>query len=207
MITNPDQYFKDGCGRCPKFATPECKVNRWSELLSILRDIIKTTDLKEEAKWGVPCYTYNGKNIVLLSAFNNYCSISFLKGSLLKDTEDVLSKPARSTNADRSLRFTNINEISKLKSTIIDYINEAIAVEKAGLKVKSKPVSEYKIPTEFKQAMDNDPALKGAFEALTPGRQKGYLLYFSEPKQSKTILSRIEKCTPKILDGIGLNDR
>lgn len=190
-----------------KFATSECKVKRWTKQLSILREIINTTDLKEEAKWGVPCYTYCGKNIVILSAFNNYCSISFLKGSLLKDPEGLLIKPTKNFNAERSLGFTDIDEILKLKLVIINYINEAIGVEKAGIKVKSKPVSEYRIQIEFQTVMDNDPPLKAAFDALTPGRQKGYILYFSEPKQSKTILSRIEKCIPKIMDGIGVNDR
>lgn len=207
MITNPDQYFVDGCGRCPKFSTPACKIHRWIDILNSLRENLKNTELKEEVKWGVPCYSYNGKNILMLSAFNEYCAISFFKGALLKDPRGVLIQPTKNSNADRSIRFTNLEKVNELKEIILDYIKEAVEIENSGLKVKFKPVSDYEIPLEFQTAMDNDQVLKAAFEALTPGRQKGYILYFSQPKQSKTVLSRIEKCTPKIMDGLGLNDR
>lgn len=128
-------------------------------------------------------------------------------GALLKDLENLLIKPTKNSNSDRSLRFRDIKSITEQESNIKDYIREAIEIEKGGLKVQSKPVSEYDVPEEFKILLDRDPALKAAFEALTPGRQKSYLLHFSQPKQSKTKISRIEKCIPKILDGIGLNDR
>lgn len=207
MTTDPDRYFIDGCDRCPQFATENCKVRRWTGELKVLRNIILATGLKEEAKWGVPCYTHEGKNILILSAFKEYCSVSFFKGALLKDPHKVLIQATKNSNADRAFRFTGIERISELETIIKEYIAEAVEVEKAGLKVPSKPVSEYAVPEEFQTQMDNDPSLKAAFEALTPGRQKGYLLHFSQPKQSKTKVSRIEKCIPRILDGIGLNDR
>lgn len=207
MTTNPDQYFVDGCGRCPKFATQECKVKSWMEELIALRKIILTTELNEEAKWGFPCYTHNEKNILILSAFKDYCAINFFKGALLKDPHRILIHSTKNSNADRSLRFTEKSDITELESIIKKYIREAIEIEKAGLQIQSKPVSEYSVPEEFQNVLDRDPALKAAFEALTPGRRKGYLLHFSQPKQSKTKISRIEKCIPKIMDGVGLNDR
>ena len=206
MTTNPDIYFKDGCDRCSKFATPECKVRRWTEELKLLRGIILSTELKEESKWGVPCYTHDGKNILILSAFREYCAVSFFKGALLKDPHGLLIQPTKNSNADRSFRFPEIQKIREAQNIIKEYIAEAIEIENAGLKVESKPVSDYPVPDEFQTEMYNDPALKAAFEALTPGRRKGYLLYFAQPKQSKTRVSRVEKCIPRILDGIGLND-
>jgi len=207
MTTDPDLYFIDGCGRCPLFATPECKVKKWAGELKALREIIQSTGLKEEAKWGVPCYTHEGKNIVLLNSFKEYCNLSFFKGALLKDPAGILIRPTKNSNADRSLRFTGLEKIIETESLIKEYIVEAIEAEKAGLKVKSRSVSGYEVSEEFREMMDNDTVLKDAFEALTPGRQKGYLLHFAQAKQSKTRVSRIERCIPKIMDGIGLNDR
>ncbi len=207
MTTDPDRYFIDGCGRCPLFATPQCKVRKWEKELKDLRKIILATGLKEEAKWGMPCYTHEGKNILILSAFKEYCAVSFFKGSLLKDPHGILVQPTENSSANRMFRFTDLEKITELVPFIKDYITEAVEIEKAGLKVESRPVNNYPIPHEFQAELDRDPVLKAAFYELTPGRQKGYLLHFSQPKQSKTREARIEKCIPRILDGIGLNDR
>lgn len=207
MTKDPNRYFIDGCGRCPRFTTPNCKVRSWTDELKALRSIILSAGLKEEAKWGVPCYTHAAKNILILSALRGYCTVSFFKGALLKDPHGVLVQPTKNSNADRAFRFTDIQKINELEAIIKDYIAEAVEIENSGLKIEPKPVSDYPIPEEFSTVMLNDPVLKAAFEALTPGRQKGYLLHFSQPKQSKTRKSRIEKCIPRILDGIGLNER
>jgi len=207
MITNPDAYFRNGCGRCPLFDTPQCKVHRWKEVLAALRSILLETDLTEEAKWGQPCYTDKGKNILLLSALKDYCAISFFKGALLKDPRKVLIQPTKNSNADRSLRFTTPDEVHQQEEIIKEFIHQAIKNEREGLKVPSRSVSDFEMAEEFQKFLDQDPALNAAFEALTPGRQKAYLLHFAQPKQSKTRISRVEKCIPKIMDGIGLNDR
>jgi uncharacterized protein YdeI (YjbR/CyaY-like superfamily) len=205
-------YFVDGCGRCPLVATPKCKVNTWKEELQHLRMIIlnKTAiknGLKEELKWGIPCYTFQGNNILILAAFKDFCSISFLKGVLLKDEKGILTKPGENSQSARQIRFTNVKEILKLESTIKAYINEAMELEKSGEKVEFKKINEFVIPEEFQTKLNKIPALKTAFKALTPGRQRGYLLYFSAPKQSKTRDSRIEKCLKQILNGKGLTDK
>lgn len=207
MTKNPDEYFEKGCGRCKYFDTPQCKINPWRELLLKLREIVLSSGLKEEAKWGVPVYTNNGKNLMILSAFKNYVSLSFFKGVLLKDNHNLLITSTKNAQSDRSLRFTQMDEINEQQDKIIEYIKEAIQIEKDGLKVPYKTVSDLEIPDEFQDYLDEDPVLKSAYETLTPGRKKGYILHFSGAKQSKTRKSRIEKCIPKILDGIGLNDR
>ncbi len=167
--------------------------------------IVLDCGLKEELKWGIPCYTYNKSNVITVAAFNEYCSISFFKGALLKDTHHILEKPGENTQAARLVRFTNVQEIGALETILKDYIYETIEVEKAGLKVGFAKNPEP-IPEEFQHKLDEIPALKTAFEALTPGRQRAYILHFSAPKQSKTRGSRVEKCMQKILDGKGLND-
>ena len=206
MNTNPETYFTDGCGRCKFGGTPNCKVNKWTDELQILRAIVLECGLTEESKWGVPCYTYRNKNIVIVSAFREYCSLSFFKGSLLTDTENILDKPGGNTQAGRLIKFTNVQEIIKLKPVLKAYIFEAIEVEKSGIKPGPKPKTELEIPEEFKTKLDEMPLLEAAFEALTPGRQKGYIYYFSQPKQSRTRELRIEKCIPQIMNGKGLND-
>lgn len=155
----------------------------------------------------MPCYTHNGRNILVVAAFKDNCTLSFFKGSLLKDDHEILKKPGENTQSGRVVRFTNVKQMVKLESVLKHYIFEAIEVEKAGLKVQTKSVSEYDIPEEFRQRLDEDPELKEAFENLTPGRQKGYLLYFSGAKQSKTREDRIEKYIPKIMKGLGFHDR
>jgi len=205
MNHNVDTYFAEGCGRCPLGGTPDCKVHDWEEELAKLRVVILDCQLTEESKWGVPCYTFQKKNVVILSALKEYCAVSFFKGALLKDPKGVLEKAGENTQAARVIRFTNVRQIAKMKSTLKAYIGEAIEIEKAGLKVSFK-ASPEPIPEELIGKMDEMPALKTAFEALTPGRQRGYILHFSSAKQSKTREARIEKCVEKILEGKGLND-
>lgn len=206
MNHSVDAYFTEGCGRCPLGGTPDCKVHNWTEELKLLRKIILECGLIEESKWGVPTYTYRKSNVLILAAFKEYCSVSFFKGALLSDTDKILSKPGESTQAARLIKYTSIDEVSNLKNRLKAYIFEAIEVEKAGLEVKFEKNPEP-IPEELQRKLDGNPELKSAFEALTPGRQRGYILFFSAPKQSKTRESRIEKFIAKILDGVGLNDR
>lgn len=206
MNTNVDLYFTDGCGRCKFGGTPQCKIHKWPNELKLLRKIVNDCGLFEESKWGVPCYTYKTKNILIVSAFKAYCAISFFKGALLTDTDELLSLQGENTQLSRSIKFTNVKEIAKLEPILKAYIFEAIEVEKAGLKMDKKPAA-IEIPIEFQHKLIEIPALKSAFEALTPGRQKAYLYYFSQAKQSKTRQMRIEKCIPDIFNGKGLNDR
>lgn len=206
MNKSADQYFIEGCGRCQLGGTPECKVHSWTSELQLLRKIVMDCGLVEETKWGVPCYTLKGKNILTVSAFKNYCSISFFKGTLLKDAKALLVKPGPNSQAIKHFKFQNRHEILEFERDINAYILEAIEIEKANLKVSFKKNPEP-IPPELNSKLEKDPVLKSAFETLTPGRQRGYILYFSQPKQSKTRESRIEKCIPRILLGIGLHDQ
>ncbi len=204
-IQTVEQYLTSGCGRCDFFNTPRCKVNTWRNELAALRKILLTTGLQEEIKWSMPCYTFNGKNVVMLSALKDYCALSFFKGSLLKDEKRLLHKPGENSQAARVMRFTTLNDINKLRSVIKAYITEAIELEKSGAKISfKKDAPEF--PDELKQKLKENPQLKIAFEKLTPGRQRGYIIYFTQPKKSVTRLSRIDKCTPRILQGRGLHD-
>lgn len=182
------------------------KAKKWQEELIALRSLILSCGLEEELKWGCPCYRFEKKNIVLIHAFKEYCAILFFKGALISDTHGIMIQQTENVQAARQLRFTNLKEIGKLKTTIKAYIYEAIEVEKAGLKVKLKKPAEFKVAEEFQKKLDKKPKLKSAFNALTPGRQRAYLLYFSAPKQSKTREVRVEKYEKKILEGKGLND-
>lgn len=182
------------------------KAGRWQEEYTKLREIILECELTEELKWGVPCYTYRKKNIVLIHGFKEYCAILFVKGALLKDADGILIQQTENVQAGRQIRFTNVREITEMKTVLKTYINEAIEIEKAGMKVAFKKPSEFKMAEEFKNKLNESSALKNAFEALTPGRQRAFLLYFSAPKQSKTREARVEKCIPQILKGKGLND-
>lgn len=191
--------------RCPLGATPDCKVNNWPEELEKLRMIVLDCGLTEELKWGVPCYTFQKSNVLIISAFKEYCSLSFFKGALLKDAHRILEKPGENTQAGRLVKFTNVKQIVELEPVLKEYIYEAVEAEKAGLKVNTKKNPEP-IPEELQNKFEDIPALKTAFDALTPGRQRAYILHFSAPKQSKTRVSRIEKYMEKILAGKGLND-
>jgi uncharacterized protein YdeI (YjbR/CyaY-like superfamily) len=182
------------------------KAKKWKEEFKKLRIIVLDCGLTEELKWGKPCYTFQNSNIVLIHGFKDYCALLFFKGALLKDANGILIQQTENVQAARQIRLTNVPEIVKMEPILKAYIKEAIQVEKAGLKVNFKKISEFVIPEEFQKKLDQIPALKTAFGALTPGRQRGYILYFSAPKQSKTRESRVEKCKQQILNGKGLND-
>jgi len=182
------------------------KAQKWSEELQHLRRIALDCGLTEELKWGCPCYALKKRNIVLIHTFKDYCAFLFFKGALLKDTAGILIRQTENVQGPRQIRFTNVQEIIAQETVLKAYIHEAIAVEEAGLKVTPKQHVAYEVPEEFQQKLAGMPILETAFEALTPGRQRAYLLYFAQPKQSKTRESRIEKCIPHILDGRGLND-
>ncbi len=182
------------------------KAKNWKEEIKLLRTIILDCQLSEELKWGVPTYTYKKSNIVLIHTFKDYCAILFPKGVLLKDTKGILIQQTENVQSARQMRFTSVQEIATLKDVIKDYTFEACEVEDLGLKVELKKTKDYKIPDEFQIKLDEKPALKNAFETLTPGRQRAYIFYFSQPKQSKTRTARVEKYFQQILKGKGLDD-
>jgi uncharacterized protein YdeI (YjbR/CyaY-like superfamily) len=190
----------------PKVDAYLSKAKKWQEEFEKLRMIILDCQLTEELKWGVPCYTFEKRNIVLIHGFKEYCALLFVKGALLNNAKGILITQTENTQAGRQIRFTNVREIVEMETILKAYIYEAIEVEKAGLKVNFKKTTEFIIPEEFQNQLDEIPALKTAFDALTPGRQRAYILYFSAPKQSKTRESRVEKCMRQILNGKGLND-
>jgi uncharacterized protein YdeI (YjbR/CyaY-like superfamily) len=181
------------------------EATEWREEFEALRRIVLDCPLTEELKWGQPCYTLHGKNVAIIGGFKDYCALMFFKGALLKDPKSILVAPGK-TQAARQIRFTGLRDIVAMDATLKAYIHEAIEVEKAGLKVELKKHSDYTVPEELKKKLDEIPALKAAFEALTPGRQRAYMLHISAPKHSKTRESRVEKCMQQILDGKGLND-
>ncbi|WP_077212470.1 YdeI/OmpD-associated family protein [Bacillus dakarensis] len=178
----------------------------WKEEFERLRRIALECGLNESLKWRLPCYTDQKKNIVIIQGFKEYCALMFFKGALLQDPNGVLVRPGENSQSQRQIRFTNVQEIVKMEAILKSYIHKAVEVEKAGLEVQFKETEEYPIPEELQAEFEENPALKTAFEALTPGRQRAYILYFSKAKQSKTRESRIEKYTQSILDGKGLND-
>ncbi len=182
------------------------KAEKWQEEIEEMRTLALACGLNEELKWGCPCYTWQGNNIVLIHVFKNYCAYLFFKGALLNNAEGLLIQQTKNVQAARQIRFTNLKEITEKKALLKAYIFEAIEVEKAGLKVELKKTEEYAVPEELKKKLDKVPALKKAFNALTPGRQRGYLFYFSQAKQAKTREDRIEKCIHKIMAGKGFND-
>lgn len=182
------------------------KAEKWKDEYELLRKICLDCGLTEELKWGCPCYTDQKKNIVLIHGFKEYCALLFHKGVLLKDPKGILIQQTENVQAARQLRFTELQEIVEMESVIKSYIIEAIEVEEAGVEVEFKKTDEFEFSEEFQQKLNENPALKSAFDALTPGRKRGYLLHFSGAKQSKTRMRRVEKYIPKILDGKGLQD-
>jgi uncharacterized protein YdeI (YjbR/CyaY-like superfamily) len=196
-------------GRNPRldgFFAKGKEAKRWQAEFERLREIILDSQLTEVLKWMHPCYTLEDKNIVLIHGFKEYCAVLFFKGALLQDANGILVKQTENVQAERQVRFTNVQEIITMEPVLKAYILEAIEVEKAGLKVEYKKTTEFPVPDEFQSKLDDFPALKTAFEALTPGRQRAYILYFSQAKQSKTREARVEKCIERILDGKGLDD-
>ncbi|MBO9691018.1 YdeI family protein [Chryseobacterium sp.] len=179
---------------------------QWQEEFKKLRTIALSTELVEDLKWGCPCYTYEGKNIFLIHGFKEYCALLFFKGALMKDPDHILIQQSENVQAARQIRFTDVEQINDLQGSLRQYMFEAVEIEESGAKVEMKKTKEFEIAEEFQEKLDQDPALEEAFKALTPGRQRAYLLHFSSAKQSKTREARIEKCIPQIMDGIGLND-
>ncbi len=190
----------------PKVDAFLARSEQWQAEMTKLRAIVLDCDLTEELKWGCPCYTHNDNNVVLIHAFKEYCALLFMKGALLKDEEGILVQQTKNVQSGRQIRFTSLQQVTKMKAVVKAYVQEAIAVEQAGLKVDFKDTGEFDFPDEFQAKLDEMPELQTAFEALTPGRQRGYLLHFAAPKQSKTRVSRIEKCVQHIMSGKGLND-
>lgn len=182
------------------------KETKWQKEYVQLRMIILDCGLDEEIKWGCPCYTFQNRNIILIHGFKEYCAVLFFKGALLNDANNILIQQTENVQSPRQVRFTNVKEITNLEKILKAYIYEAVEVERAGLQMKLKKTADFKIPEEFQKKLHKNKALKKAFEALTPGRQRGYIFYFSQPKQSKTREARVEKYIPHILEGRGLND-
>jgi len=183
------------------------KAQQWQEEFGKLRTIVLDNELTEELKWGCACYTFQGKNIVLIHGFKEYCALLFMKGALLKDPNNILIQQTENVQAARQIRFTSIKEIEALESALKSYVQDAIAVEKSGLKVELKKETDLVFPEEFQKKLNENPALQTAFSGLTPGRQRAYNMYFSEPKQSTTRAARVEKCIAQILNGKGLNEQ
>lgn len=205
MNKQVDLFLIDGCGRCKYYQTPQCKVLKWTEEITILRSIILESGLTEEIKWGFPCYTLNGKNILMIAAFKDNCAISFFKGALLMKNP-ILEKSGENSNTFRLIRFQGMEKINQEKETIQQIIHEAIEIEKSGKKLPKTDYSSIEIPEELENAFEEDHIFKAAFKSLTPGRQRGYILFFSQPKQSQTRTNRIEKFKNAILEGKGMND-
>ena len=190
----------------PKIDAYLKRTKTWRPEVEKLRSIILGRKLTEELKWGKPCYSFEKRNVVIIIPLKEHCALMFCKGSLLKDAEGILAKPGENTQAGRWIKFANIHEITRRKSILKSYIDEAIEAEKSGLKVNYKATSDYTVPEELQNKFNENPSFKKAFTALTPGRQRAYILHFSAAKQSTTRTSRIEKCVPQILKGKGLND-
>lgn len=200
-----DQFLLEGCMRCPKGATPDCKVHRWTDILEFLRQLLLDTELQEERKWGMPTYTLQGKNVIILGVFNQSCVLSFLKGGLLEDPYQLLERPGPNSQEGRFIRFTQLSHAQEIEDKIKEYLLQAIEVERSGKKASAKPTIPV-LPEELHQKFAEHPGLESAFFALTPGRQRGYVIHFSEAKQSATRLNRIEKYLPKIFAGKGMLD-
>ena len=206
ITTDISIFFSKGCGRCSKFDTPLCKMNNWKQELLLLREIILKSGLKETMKWGMPCYQTDEKNVLMIAPFKDNCIISFFKGALLKKKSNLLSKAGENSEQSRVIRFTNLADIIKFENEISELINEAIEVEKNGLKSAPKKITEDDMPEEFLNELNSSELLKTSFYKLTPGRQRAYLIYFKSAKQSATRTSRIKKYIPQILSGKGLNE-
>ncbi len=202
-----DNYLDVGCGRCPLVGTPACKVKTWQDELVKLREIVLESGLTEELKWKQPCYTFEGRNILMVSAFKDYAFISFFKGALMKDPNGILVAPTENIQSARQIRFTSVAQVTELEAVLKTYIAEAVGVELSGAKIEPKKTADFDVPEELQAKFDEDPVFEAAFEALTPGRQRGYLLYFAGAKQSATRTSRIEKAMPKIFEGKGWSER
>ncbi|WP_304457926.1 YdeI/OmpD-associated family protein [Alicyclobacillus sendaiensis] len=202
-----DLYLQQGCMRCRLGGTPDCKVHRWEEVLKELRAILLASGLKEEVKWRQPCYTYEGRNVVILSAFKDYCALNFLKGGMIEDRHGFLEKPGEHTQVGRQMRFRSADEVKAREAAIREYLEQAVEIERGGKATPPREAPDLPVPDELLRKFEEMPELRRAFESLTPGRRRAYLMHVSAPKQSKTRAARIEKCIPMILAGKGLYDR
>ena len=207
MTKSIDVFLTDGCGRCSKFATDACTVRIYAPEIEALRSIALSVFQEETMKWGAPCYSHNGKNVAALFSFKDNCGFSFFKGPLLADTHQMLVAPSETAQTFRMLRFTNLAQIIEKQDEIRSYLFEALEVEKAGLKLKPTPATEFPVPEELQAQFQAYPEFEAAFRALTPGRQKNYLRHFNDAKQSATRAARIEKCRDRIFAGKGFNER
>ena len=205
MIKDPNDYFIDGCGRCSLHGTDQCKVRKWADPLVLLREIMLQSGLEEEAKWGQPTYTLKGKNVAMIYSLKDSCGISFFKGVLLQDDAKILVPAGSNSNVARLLKITSAPQVSELEPHIHAYIAEAIALEKSGTKVP-KPTEREPMPETLAHWLENDPQLQTAWDLLTPGRQRSFILHVGSAKQEQTQLNRIEKCIPKIYAGKGFNE-
>lgn len=206
ITTSIDTYLAEGCGRCDDFQTPRCKVHTWAAELAALRAILLATELTEEMKWGSPCYTLDGGNVAMLGALRDCCSVSFFKGSLLADPEGALEAPGPNSQAARLLRFRSLAEVEARRELLGRYLAEAIALERAGAKVVFERAPEP-LPDELLERLDGDAALAEAWDALTPGRRRSYVLHIGGAKQAATRAARVERCAPMILAGRGFHER
>ena len=202
-----DKYLSDGCGRCSLGGTPDCKVHAWQEELKLLREIALECGLTEERKWGVPCYTIEGKNVSIVSALKSYASISFFKGVLISDRHNILEKPGENCQSDRVVKFTSVDAIRRLESVLREYLHQAIEIERSGEKVNFDAKFDLELPIELSNRLALSSELKRAWENLTPGRKRGYVLFIAAAKQPKTREARIDKYTPLILRGKGMHDQ
>jgi uncharacterized protein YdeI (YjbR/CyaY-like superfamily) len=202
-----DAYLAEGCGRCSLYATPDCKVHAWARELEQLRRILLACGLTEEVKWKVPCYTSQGRNIVLLTAFKDYACLSFFKGALLRDEAGLLQAPGEHSQAVRLMPFTRVADILETEGIIRAYVTEAVSIEKAGRKVVFKKIGQHRLPDELKALFEARPDVKEAFEALTPGRRRSHMLYVSGAKRAETREKRARQCAEKILEGRGWLER
>ncbi|WP_197687455.1 DUF1801 domain-containing protein [Vibrio sp. qd031] len=205
--TSVEQFLESGCGRCELGNTPQCKVNSWQDELSELRSIIRSSGLTEEIKWHCPCYTFDGKNILMLSALKSAATVSFFKGALINDPEKLLEKPGENSEHARYLKVTSIDSVKSVSDSLKSFIEQAIKISQSGQKIPTKVVSRDDYPVELLALFERDSDYSAAFGALTPGRQRGYLLHFNGAKQSKTRESRILKCRDKVVAGKGWNER
>lgn len=206
MTKSADLYFVDGCGRCKYMATDKCKVRTWQNELQELRRIVLECGLEETSKWGMPVYTDKSKNVVMVTAFKESAALNFFKGALIQDTESLLSSPGDNSQSARYIKFTDTESILKCESSLKSYINQALEIERAGKKIEIKKADDYEIPEELADKFDEMPELKEAFYALTPGRQKAYLIFIGSAKQSATRAERVAKYTNHILNGKGMYD-
>lgn len=204
--TSVDSYLAEGCGRCDRFQTPDCKVHTWAAALVVLRDLLRATELTEEMKWGSPCYTLDGKNVVMLTAFNDSYALSFFKGILLTDPDGALEPPGPNSHAGRLLRFTSVDEVVSRRELAAQLVREAIELQRSGAEVPARERTEA-MPDELQEVLDADPRTRAAFDALTPGRKRSYILHVSGAKQSTTRTARAERAIPKMLAGKGFNER